>query len=472
VQKKKKKKRIRDTYECVVLASFLQYCLTYLGGPVNVARYLIAKQHNEAASIITAKQEFEAAGKEKALEQHMLLHASEVNEASDDASSVAQTEDGSLAPVEEVEPELNWQQQCMGRMGCGHKKHKKVMTHQKHPCCCWLCCPCCPVWRPCRCKFSRPWALGAEFVRLTLLGTIQYIPCSLLVTILGIGGTIKGCYHEGHFTTDDVYFYNVIIRNWSQCWALYCLGMFYLVLHDELGAIRPVFKFSMIKIVVILMWDQQVMVAALEKSPMMKEADDGLIKRGWTSSEVGFCIQNFLCLFEMFFIGMGMSYAFHYTEWASDEVKERDKNVGPLCAFWHGKAVSTVKDFAHDTGLIAKKAVGRGGSRKIKVDKETSEKFGGALSTSAPSKTATNKDYDSVDVESGNDQFLLLPKLMTRDEIFVAARFVDTVSFMDVIRAINEINVLEKTLAATEPRAVSLLVFVFSLFQLIILFYF
>lgn len=35
---------IRDMYECVVLASFLQYCLTYLGGPENLARYLMAKQ--------------------------------------------------------------------------------------------------------------------------------------------------------------------------------------------------------------------------------------------------------------------------------------------------------------------------------------------------------------------------------------------------------------------------------------------
>ena len=120
----------------------------------------------------------------------------------------------------------------------------------------------------------------------------------------------------------------------------------------------------------------------------MKEADDGLIKRGWTTAEVGFCIQNFLCLVEMFFIGIGMSYAFHYTgeplrlvlwfvavtwstcrpyplhamaspEWASDGIRERDKNVGPLCAFWHGKAMSTVKDVAHDTKMLAKVSGGR-----------------------------------------------------------------------------------------------------------------
>ena len=78
-----------------------------------------------------------------------------------------------------------------------------------------------------------------------------------------------------------------------------CLGLFYVILHDELHAIRPVAKFVVIKIVVILMWDQQVLVAALEKSPYMKEADDGLIKRGWTSTEVGFCIINFLCIIEV-----------------------------------------------------------------------------------------------------------------------------------------------------------------------------
>lgn len=38
--------------------------------------------------------------------------------------------------------------------------------------------------------------------------------------------------------SQDVYLYAVLIRNWSQCWALYCLGMFYVVLHDELSEIR------------------------------------------------------------------------------------------------------------------------------------------------------------------------------------------------------------------------------------------
>ena len=116
------------------------------------------------------------------------------------------------------------------------------------------------------------------------------------------------------------------------------------------------------------------LVAYLEKSATMKEADDALIKRGWTSSEVGFCIQNFLCLLEMFFIGLGMAYAFHYTEWASDDVRRAEAHVGPLCAFWRGKAVSTTKDLVHDLASLTQGTVA---ATKYVVSPETWRKFGG-----------------------------------------------------------------------------------------------
>ena len=80
------------------------------------------------------------------------------------------------------------------------------------------------MWRPRKGQWSRPWALGAEFVRLTLLGTLQYIPFSLLVTAASVVGRLRGCYHEGRFSFDDVYLYAIVVRNWSQCWALYCVS--------------------------------------------------------------------------------------------------------------------------------------------------------------------------------------------------------------------------------------------------------
>mmetsp|Transcript_53291 Transcript_53291/g.121465 ORF Transcript_53291/g.121465 Transcript_53291/m.121465 type:complete len:479 (-) Transcript_53291:341-1777(-) len=357
--------------------------------------------------------------------------------------------------------ELDWQQKAMRHLGCGGKKKDKVQTHVKHAWWCFILCPCCPVWRPSTCEHSRPWALGAEFVRLTLLGTLQYIPFSILVTAMGIIGAQNGTYHEGHFALDDVYLYNVIIRNWSQCWALYCLGLFYLILHDELSAIKPVFKFSMIKIVVILMWDQQVAMGILEKSSLMKEADDSLIKRGWTPSEVGLCINNFLVLIEMLFIGIGMSYAFHYTEWASEEVKAAQGRVGPLCAFWRGKAVATAKDVAHDI-----KQLGKGAARgtRYMVKKETWQNFGAAMKAGPGGGARARKSKGGYEVAASEDpgasssggeklQFLTLPRLMSGNEIFLLARAAHSVGFWDVIRAAHEVNVLEDDLKAQEVRA-------------------
>jgi hypothetical protein len=42
----------------------------------------------------------------------------------------------------------------------------------------------------------------------------------------------------------------------------------------------------------------------------------------------------------MFFIGVLMHYAFHYTEWASPEVAEANRGVSPLKALRRSKAVS------------------------------------------------------------------------------------------------------------------------------------
>ena len=203
---------------------------------------MLAKQHDQATEIITATSGF--GDPKQAGKPHEFMHASSMDLAGK-GDSEDEVEDESCVPArgapakerggspQKAAKPLTWQQKCMKSIGCGHKKPKKVQSHVKHMPCCWAVCPCCPVWRPCKCEFKRPWALGAEFIRLTLLGTLQYIPCSLLVTASGIVGHQYGCYHEGRFSTDDVYLYNIIIRNWSQCWALYCLGPWTLVVVGE-----------------------------------------------------------------------------------------------------------------------------------------------------------------------------------------------------------------------------------------------
>jgi hypothetical protein len=72
----------------------------------------------------------------------------------------------------------------------------------------------------------RPWG-GARFVRLTLLGTLQYVPASVFVMALSISTWFFGVYEEGLISWKNAWVYCVFITNCSQMWALYCLVLFY-----------------------------------------------------------------------------------------------------------------------------------------------------------------------------------------------------------------------------------------------------
>ena len=44
-----------------------------------------------------------------------------------------------------------------------------------------------------------------------------------------------------------------------------------------------------------------------------------------------------MCIIEMLFIALAMHYAFHYTEWAREEIRESQRNVGPFGALFMSK---------------------------------------------------------------------------------------------------------------------------------------
>ena len=112
---------------------------------------------------------------------------------------------------------------------------------------------------PCCCLYA--WRLDGQFLTRCSLGVFQYV---LIRTLCATIACILEQFHlfgEGHYNWDEFYIYYVIIVNCSQCWALYCLVLFYHVLKEELRPIRPLPKFLIVKAVVFFSWWQNIIIA-------------------------------------------------------------------------------------------------------------------------------------------------------------------------------------------------------------------
>jgi len=108
------------------------------------------------------------------------------------------------------------------------------------------------MWPLCRAQL---WPMGPIFLRRTLVGVFQYTAVMPLVTaVVGITSA-AGCYGDGEVDNwTKAYPYLALVQNFSQCWALYCLVLFYKATASRLEAVRPLAKFVSIKMVVFFTW--------------------------------------------------------------------------------------------------------------------------------------------------------------------------------------------------------------------------
>jgi hypothetical protein len=192
-----------------------------------------------------------------------------------------------------------------------------------------------------RVYWKSPFFVKCKFAVLQYV-LIKFL-CSFIVVIL----EHQQIYKEGNFTYKGGYLYITFLTNLSQCWALYCLILFYYATKTELSPIRPVGKFLSVKALVFFTWWQSVFIAVLYQmdliphyhsgngftSGLLSEEDavtldeqggSGVVTE-WTSEDVAKGLQDYLICIEMFVAAIVHAFVFPHTEYSPDAVEARSR---------------------------------------------------------------------------------------------------------------------------------------------------
>jgi len=221
------------------------------------------------------------------------------------------------------------------------------------------------------CCCLRPWRMGSRFVHRTTLGVYQYVVLRVLTSIVVLITEATHTYGEGSWSPTTFYLYSTIIINVSQCWALYCLGLFYMNTRQWLKPLRPIVKFGLIKLLVFVFFWQSVAVAAA--------GTIGLIKPFWSYEDVAqasAALQDFVICIELFLA----SLAHHFFYSVDDFYSKDPTTVTPIMRMQQNEA-------AFDR-MSAERQAEAGGRARTETDDGTLNGGGPAGGMSARSPTA------------------------------------------------------------------------------------
>lgn len=154
-------------------------------------------------------------------------------------------------------------------------------------------------------------------------GILQYVLLKFVCSFMAVILESFHLYKEGDFTPKGGYLYICIITNTSQCWALYCLILFYYATHNELSPIRPVGKFLSVKALVFFTWWQSVGISILYQMDMLPHYTDSKLTVKLSPEDVAKGIQDYLICIEMFFAAIVHTLVFPHTEYSPQAVQAR-----------------------------------------------------------------------------------------------------------------------------------------------------
>lgn len=89
------------------------------------------------------------------------------------------------------------------------------------------------------------WEQGVVFLHKCRVGVLQYVAVQCFCAIAGffLQHWYRDFYREGSMSPEHGYFYLAMLKNFSQCWALYCLVYFEHSCMELLKPINPLPKF-------------------------------------------------------------------------------------------------------------------------------------------------------------------------------------------------------------------------------------
>jgi Organic solute transporter Ostalpha len=177
------------------------------------------------------------------------------------------------------------------------------------------------------------------------LGVLQYVLLKFVSSIAVMILELHGWYKEGDFTPRGGYLYICFLTNLSQCWALYCLVIFYYATHTELSPIRPVGKFLSVKSLVFFTWWQSVALAFLLWMGLIPPYS--FQQQDWTPEDVAKALQDYLICIEMFLASIVHTFVFPHTEYAPRAVEARNRALNQTPMKWHKKRLGRSKYSSH-----------------------------------------------------------------------------------------------------------------------------
>lgn len=145
-------------------------------------------------------------------------------------------------------------------------------------------------------------------------GILQYAWMKPILALAAVVMKATGSYHEGDIKLNSGYFWSGIIYNISVTVSLYCLGLFWVCMNNDLKPFRPMPKFLCVKAIIFASYWQGFALGILVFLGAFPNVE------GYTQDGLAAAIQDFLICLEMPAFAIAHWYAFSWHDFADSRV--------------------------------------------------------------------------------------------------------------------------------------------------------